>query len=344
MPQHVGIKSNLVACFEFFADNHATEAVNQAEFLLPDSLDEFEAIFKDGCKGGERLQQLLTRGIHMHACSVLKGKHPASTPEGARLQCLNQLYANHWLTAYTTQAALRLGDPSFRMSICFRLGLLPFFFPPDSPRLVCDQSCNVDLVKNPYHRLHCNREFKRGRYHQHNNIQAQLVSFAKSLGLSAQQTPANFRLPDDKRTPDASITLDDHVLLIDVSGIDTLAPTYLKRNASGADNAAGDRQRKKFQTYGDLEEKLDVEVAPFLYDLLGGLHPSAVQVLKDIAKAGDEEDASYRSRMRDVHRCISRMSVAIQRDNAAMLRNAFLNAKHPEIKLRPRLNLSANHM
>ena len=116
-------------------------------------------------------------------------------------------------------------------------------------------------------------------------------------------------------------------MLVDVTGIDVLAPSYLKRNASDADNVAGARQRKKFSTYGDLEEKLDVEIAPFLYDLLGGLHPSAVEVLKEIAKAGDEDDASYRSRMRDVHRCVSRMSVAIQRDNAAMLRNAFLNAK-----------------
>ena len=154
-----------------------------------------------------------------------------------------------------------------------------------------------------------------------------MVSFAKSAGLSAQQTPANFRLEGNKRTPDASITFDDHVMLIAVSGIDTLAPSYLKRNASDADNAAADRARKKIKNYGDLEEKFDVEIVPFIYDLLGGLHPSAVEVLKEIAKASGNDDASHRSRMRDVHRCISRMSVAIQRDNAAMLRNAFLNAK-----------------
>jgi hypothetical protein len=64
-----------------------------------------------------------------------------------------------------------------------------------------------------------------------------------------------------------------------------------------------------------------------MYDLLGGLHPSAVDILKEIAKAGDVDEATYRSRMHQVHRCIARMSVSIQRDNAAMLRHAFLRAQ-----------------
>ena len=123
------------------------------------------------------------RSLYMHSHKQLVAKHPSNTPEGARLRSLNQLYANHWLTCGCTHAPLRLGDPSFRISICFRLGLLPFFFSPDSPRLQCAQRCQVDLAKNPYHRLHCSWESKRGRYHQHNNIQAQLVSFAKSAGL-----------------------------------------------------------------------------------------------------------------------------------------------------------------
>ena len=252
----------------------------------------------------------------------------AKSPEGARLQCLSKEYANHWLNVHATHPSLRLGDPDFRISSCFRLGLLPFFFPPDSPKLVCDNRCQVDLLKNPYHRLHCNRENKRGRYHQHNNIQAQLVAFAKSFGLSAQQTPANFRLEGDKRTLDASITLDDHVLLVDVTGIDMLAPSHLARNSSGPDKSASDREAAKLKTYKDLEAKFDAKIVPFIYDLLGGIHPTAVDVLKEIAKSGDEDESGYRSRNYRVHRCISRMSIAIQRDNAAMLRNAFLNAQH----------------
>jgi len=62
-PQYVNIKANLAACFQFFDANDATALINQTEFLVPSSLDEFEAIFKDGIKGGERLQKLLTRGI-----------------------------------------------------------------------------------------------------------------------------------------------------------------------------------------------------------------------------------------------------------------------------------------
>ena len=131
----------------------------------------------------------------------------------------------------------------------------------------------------------------------------------------------------DKRTPDASITLDDYVMLVDVSGIDTLAPSHIARNSSGANKAASDRDKRKLKTYADLEEKLDVRIVPFIDDLLGGLHPSAVDVLKEISKSGDDDDASHRTRMHRVHRCISRMSIAIQRDNAQMLRNAFLNAQ-----------------
>ena len=102
---------------------------------------------------------------------------------------------------------------------------------------------------------------------------------------------------------------------------------HIARNSSGANKAASDRDKRKLKTYADLEEKLDVRIVPFIYDLLGGLHPSAVDVLKEISKSGDDDDASHRTRMHRVHRCISRMSIAIQRDNAQMLRNAFLNAQ-----------------
>jgi hypothetical protein len=157
-----------------------------------------------------------------------------------------------------------------------------------------------------------------------------LVSFARSFGLAAEQTPGNYRLEGDKRTPDASVVMDDQILLIDVTGIDVLAPTYLLRNASGSDNAAIDRDKAKKKKYNSLEESFqDVQVVSFMYDLLGGLHPSAVDILKEIAKAGDVDEATYRSRIRmhQVHRCIARMPVSIQRDNAAMLRHAFLRAQ-----------------
>jgi hypothetical protein len=155
-----------------------------------------------------------------------------------------------------------------------------------------------------------------------------LVFFARSFGLAAEQTPANYRLEGDKRTPDASIVMDDQILLIDVTGIDILAPSYLVRNASGGDNAAGDRDKVKKKKYHVLENSFeDVQVASFMYDLLGGLHPSAVEILKEIAKAGDVDDSNYRTRMHQVHRCIARMSVSIQRDNAAMLRHAFVKAQ-----------------
>jgi hypothetical protein len=112
-----------------------------------------------------------------------------------------------------------------------------------------------------------------------------------------------------------------------VSGIDTLAPSHIARNISGAGKAAADRDKRKLRTYADLEEKLEVRIVPFIDDLLGGLQPAAVDVLKEIAKSGDADDLSHRARMHQVHRCISRMSIAIQRDNAQMLRNAFLNAQ-----------------
>jgi hypothetical protein len=327
-PSYVNIKSNLADCLDYFRAHNVLSQINQLEFLFPDNLDQFEAIYNDGSRGGDRLQRLLSRGVASTACTSLRTKFPANTPEGARLQTLNQEHANHWLTVHGTHPSLRLGDPAFRFSVCFRLGLLPFFFPPEHPKLECDKSCKVDLLKDPYHRLHCNKENKRGRYHQHNNIQAQLVSFARSFGLSAHQTPANYRSPDDQRTPDASILLGDHTLIVDVSGIDTLAPSHLARNKYGADklNAANDRDKRKLKTYVDLENKFNVRVVPFLYDLLGGIHPSAVDTLKEIAKCG-EEDSTHGARLRRVHRCISNMSVAIQRDNADMIRAAFQSAQ-----------------
>lgn len=152
--------------------------------------------------------------------------------------------------------------------------------------------------------------------------------FAKSLGLDAEQTPGRYRFEDDKRTPDAAITIDDTVHLVDVSGVDPLAPSHLKRNKSGPNNAASDREKKKVATYGDLVEAFDVEVEPFIYDLLGGLQQSAVDLLKKISKASHDDDETYKVRMRAVHRCVAQMSIAIQRDNAQMLRHAFLNAKN----------------
>ena len=324
-PPYLSIKFNLTECLDFFIAHDALSQINQTEVMFPSSMAEFENIYSDGSRCADHLQRLISRGMASHAFATLTSKYPTNTPERARLQSLNQEYANYWLTVHGTHPSLRLSDPDFRVSLCYRLGLLPFFF-PDLTQLKCHDQCQVDLLKNPYHRFHCNRENKRGRYHQHNNIQAQLVSFARSFGLSAQQTPGNFRL-DDKRTLDASITMDDYIMLVDVTGIDNLAPSHIARNSSGADKAASDRSQKKLSKYGDFEQAMDVRIVPFIYDLLGGLQPSAVDTLKEIAKCG-EEDSNHRSRLHRVRRCISRMSVAIQKDNATMLRSAFLSSKH----------------
>ena len=70
--------------------------------------------------------------------------------------------------------------------------------------------------------------------------------------------------------------MDDYVMLIDVSGIDPLAPSNIARNSAGAEKAAESRDKKKIKHYADLEEKFEARVVPFVFDLLGGLSASAI--------------------------------------------------------------------
>ena len=66
----------------------------------------------------------------------------------------------------------------------------------------------------------------------------------------------------------------------DVRGIDPLAPSYLEKNKRNPNAAADQAARDKTKKYKNLLSDCNVKFEPFVFDLLGGLHKSAVRLLK----------------------------------------------------------------
>jgi hypothetical protein len=139
---------------------------------------------------------------------------------------------------------MALDDISFRIAVCLRLGINPFYYEVHSQRIRCKHhnsnmnSCRTtDLRNDPFHCLHCLFNNKTGRNTMHDRVLAHVVDLIKTCGgTHASALPKGFHGVDkdgkkiDRAQPDGIAYLHDGSWLFDVRGVDTTSTAYIEIN------------------------------------------------------------------------------------------------------------------
>ena len=118
------------------------------------------------------------------------------------------------------------------------------------------------------------------------------------------------------------VRLHDCDLVFDVRGIDPLSPSHTKRNANKPTAAEDDAAKDKTNKYMYLHNfNRSIEFFPFVYNLLGGLHKSADDLLVKIIKASPSYNPKPQSQL--LREIKAELAFSIQRDNANNIRSSF---------------------
>lgn len=304
--------------------------INQvAESPLPTNLQEFVSIYMPLKKRDKdntaalKLQQTLGVAWQMNLaqCNISLLNNLSI----ARVRASSQPHANAWLTCSPTRSELRIPDQVYRTAVCLRLNFDPVFCDPASKvKLLC-ANCNVSLLDDPFHRLHCKYESSRGRRMQHDHVVSRIVSFARACGHHAVREPGFFRDEDSNVHPDGYIHWSDGShMLFDVRGFDPLAPTHVNTNPRTVSDAAGVLKMNKYRETGKVSYP-DIQFTPFIFDTLGGLSKSAVSLLQRLAKLGPI--SSFRDWSKLFTNELAAIAVSIQIDNAAIIHSSFASAR-----------------
>jgi hypothetical protein len=288
---------------------------NIPQFLTAYSDEKNESLFK--------LQQTLSNAWQHHLASSTSALLDQQST--ARARACSQRYANIWLTCLPTSPELRMSDYVFRTAVCLRLNIPPIFVHPAAKSKLMCADCNVSLIDDPFHRIHCHYESSRGRRLQHDHVVSRVVAFTRVCGHHGDREPTTFRDAVSNEHPDGYINWanGDHTLF-DVRGFDPLAPSYIGKETQVVSDSVAALKSNKYKETGK-ERYPDMKFKPFIFDTLGGLSPSAVALLRKLAKTGPVSSVvDYGPYFRHA---LATISVSIQVDNAAIIRSSFACAR-----------------
>jgi hypothetical protein len=170
----------------------------------------------------------------------------ATERDRASIKAGSEHYSGAWLNALPAQSlGLRLSDEEVRIAAALRIGAE-----------ICQAHlcvCGMAVDTLGYHGLSCSKSAGRRPRHSHLNA---LVSRA----LNSAQHPTRLEPPGLSRTdgkrPDGMTLIpweNGRSLLWDVTCVDTVAPSNVKRSATSPGSAACDAEKRKHIKYGPLK-------------------------------------------------------------------------------------------
>jgi hypothetical protein len=128
---------------------------------------------------------------------------------------------------------------------------------------------------------------------------------------------------ENLKRPDQLICLDNKQILVDVSVVHPLAPTYVNNSGQHQLGLAEKKAKEKIQKYEDMKEDASAPFGqttfvPFICETFGGLSSSARQLMKDLAIFASSHESAWTEKELICTLQFS-IAVAIQRGNAAAL-------------------------
>lgn len=262
---------------------------------------------------------------------------PVSTVEKVRLCAISAKYSNDWKLAYPCHSATTLSNRDYEIISRLSLGLKPYDTLPkecsschrkNSP-IECYQIDKGDI----WHYISCPLRRNNELAIRHNQINLTLRKIVDLVGGVSVVEPANLD-PDNRLRPDQQIILDKKEFIIDVSIVHPASQSYLnldctKRSLGLAESKAMSKTLK----YHDLLKKRNGNnnqksiFVPFILETFGGISRSGADLLKEINIFSQQNQSVWTS---DEIKFILRFSIscALQRGNAAAIRQGYLNDSH----------------
>jgi hypothetical protein len=160
----------------------------------------------------------------------------------------------------------------------------------------------------------------------HEHVVKHLLELCAMLNVYAQNAPKGYHTVDaagkqiDNKQPDGLIEL-PHPVLFDVRGVDPISPVAVQLNVNN-DRAAADLAAKaKCAKYDAIAKAKHVQFQPFVFETLGGLHASAVDLIEMILK-----NCRHPNKKALRYTKLAEMSMAIMRDNARLVQDSHRRA------------------
>jgi hypothetical protein len=181
------------------------------------------------------------------------------------------------------------------------------------------------MANDPWHPLHCSFQASHGKTVQHNLVRDKLWAFCRLAGFGNAATECKAYNATAHAQPDVVVTFDNDVHVIDVSGIDPCAVSYVSRASKRTRAAASLREQEKNTHYATMVRLHGVKFFPFVFETLGGLGKAAIEFAEKLAYharavPGSAAAGSFR------HHLLSAISVIVQSCNADLVNFAYVES------------------
>ena len=228
--------------------------------------------------------------------------------EQARLTAVVGPYAGAWLDAIPySSLGTKLDDKAVRITVSFRLGC----------RVVVPHTCICSgaVLEDGLHGLDCSKR-PEGRHARHSELNTIIHRALSSVGRPSLLEPTGMTRDDGKRLD--GITLlpwrRGKPLVWDVTCVSTLSASNVQLSIREPGAAASQAEKKKESKYRDLVQ--DYIFTPLGFETMGHWGASTIDFVQQLGQllthtTGESGSGLYLRQ---------RMSIAIQRGNAAAVR------------------------
>jgi len=263
-------------------------------------------------QGPLHVQQRLTRIVDR--CSeqglVVKFQHQERWDDLQRLSDLADKDANHdWLWAIHRHKAQRLEPDEYVAAVRLRLGCAG----PEEPTICGNCGCSLLSCAGTHALLCAKGESTRG----HNDIRNELHSMASSIDPASELEPEGLIASRPHLRPADVLTgafNNGHLAAVDV-GVISPSAAGAGSNCVATMDA---RKRERMEPYTDELAAVGVEFHPFALSCWGRLHPSALQMLRNLSKRIARREGQGSQRV-VLQRLLARIATAVMRRAARML-------------------------
>jgi hypothetical protein len=182
-------------------------------------------------------------------------------------------------------------------------------------------------MEDSWHALSCMQLSGPAITRRHDSIVLLLARFCRLSHTLTTHEPRHLAADSEQR-PDLQVDMADGTLFIDVSYAHPTATSSSSRTARhGVDSVGDERERVKLTKYREMARRHEARLHAFVLYSYGGLHRSALEVIRALADALDPATALM-SRAEWKSMLLAQIAVTTQRGNAEVM-TAAASARHP---------------
>ena len=271
---------------------------------LPPSADAIRTFY-----GGERrlpaLQRMLSLSLESIALQSFLDSAGCTAGDRIRLTSCRSLHSRRWLHP---QGSL-LPDKQFAMAVRLRLGLPPLTAALPSPCPLCSR----DITDDAWHPFACASIRRRATTTRHDRAMHLVAEFARSCGVLARFEPKDA----GSLVPDGELIFSLDAVVVDLSGIHSLAPSHL-RDSSAPGLAMERRAARKHTKYDAHAATIGCRFKALVVDAFGSLQKEFCDLLAEIEAHAQDSGWTSPTRL-TLDSFLARFAVEWQASNAAIV-------------------------